>query len=181
MFITVNNLLGVFKSPKSRDPKNNLFWKQYVVKDHVPASVKLDSRSSFNFSGLLFYCSQYLSCATSSVILFTYWLSVSWGLSSDQNKKFFFHSKSHGEFLSFSWVKFQSFFHVEIINFEPLYRNENLVNLFSTVKNEKSVLKITVCEFLSFSWVKFELFFHVEILNFWPSLPWKWMNFYSAF
>ena len=62
---------------------------------------------------------------------------------------FFHHVKwkfllSHSEFPSFSRVKFESFFHVKILNYEPLYRNEDLAKFFSTVTNEKSMLKVTV-------------------------------------
>ena len=52
--------------------------------------------------------------------------------------------KSHGEFLSFSRVKFESLLHVEILNFEPLYHNENLAKFFSKVTSEKFILKVTV-------------------------------------
>ena len=57
------------------------------------------------------------------------------------------------------------FFHVNILNLEPLYRNENLANLFFHRDKWKIHSKYHG-EFFHFSRVKFESFFHVEILNF---------------
>ena len=71
-----------------------------------------------------------------------------------------------------------SLLHVEISNFEPLFHNENLAKFFSTVKNEKSNVKVTA-NFL-FSRVKFRSFSHVEILIFYRFYPGNKWIFYSA-
>ena len=66
-----------------------------------------------------------------------------------------FHAKDSVNFFLFHGENSNHFFHVNILNLEPLYRNENLANLFFH-RDKWEIQCKSHGEFLLFSRVKFE-------------------------